>query len=153
LQGITADHYEEAKGLATATSCRCRSPSSRTLPQPGLPVFQDPAVREALYTAWTSRPSSTASITACRRHRILPAERILAHNPNLPKQSYDPDKAKQILDAAGWTWADACARRTRAPGVRQLDTAGNHVREQAQQLLQQNWLEIGQDDHQQPAPR
>jgi len=68
-----------------------------------------------------------------------------AHNPNLPKQSYDPDKAKQILDAAGWMVGGDGVREKN--GVRlefvNSTTAGNHVREQAQQLLQQNWLEIG----------
>jgi peptide/nickel transport system substrate-binding protein len=68
-----------------------------------------------------------------------------AFDPSLPVNEYDPAKAKQILDSAGW--------KPGAGGVREKDgvrleftnstTAGNHVREQAQQLLQQNWKEIG----------
>jgi peptide/nickel transport system substrate-binding protein len=68
-----------------------------------------------------------------------------AFNPNLPVQDYNPAQAKQILDAAGWKpGADGVREKG---GVRleftNSTTAGNHVREQAQQLLQQNWQEIG----------
>jgi peptide/nickel transport system substrate-binding protein len=74
----------------------------------------------------------------------LPAE-SWAFNPDLPKHVHDPEKAKQLLDAAGWLPG--------ADGVREKDgvklaftnstTAGNQLREQAQQLLQQNWADVG----------
>ena len=79
-----------------------------------------------------------------------------AFNPDLPKHEYDPAKAKKILDEAGWMpGADGVREKN---GVRleftNSTTAGNHVREQAQQLLQQNWREIGAKmNDQQPARR
>ena len=77
--------------------------------------------------------------------RMLPAAQSWAFNPDLPKHSYDPAKAKKILDDAGWVVGSGGVREKN--GVRlefvNSTTAGNHVREQAQQLLQQNWMEIG----------
>ena len=75
---------------------------------------------------------------------FLPKE-SWAFNPDLPAHSYDPEKAKQILDDAGWKLgADGVREKN---GVRleftNSTTAGNHIREQAQQLLQQTWGEIG----------
>lgn len=147
LQGITADHYEEAKGLAD----RDVSPVPQAFIENiafnlGMPVFQDPAVREALYTAMDKQ----SIIDSIYYGLPTPSESFLpkqswAFNPDLPKQSYDADKAKQILDAAGWKPGGDGIREKN--GVRlefvNSTTAGNHVREQAQQLLQQNWLDIG----------
>ena len=46
-----------------------------------------------------------------------------AFNPDLPKHAYDPAKAKQILDAAGWKPGAGGIREKngRAAGVHQLD--------------------------------
>ncbi len=103
-------------------------------------------MREALYYAMDKK----SIIEQIYYGLPTPTESFLpmqswAFNPDLPKQSYDPEKAKKILDDAGW--------KQGADGVREKDgvrleftnstTAGNHVREQAQQLLQQNWAEIG----------
>jgi peptide/nickel transport system substrate-binding protein len=70
-----------------------------------------------------------------------------AFDPDLPAQKFDVDHAKQALDAAGW--------KPGADGIREKDgvklsfttstTAGNKVREQAQQYLQQTWKEAGID--------
>ncbi len=114
----------------------------------GHPVLQEQAVRQALYYGMDKKsiidtidyglPTETES--------FLPRQ-SWAFNPDLPKHEYDPAKAKQILDAAGW--------KPGAGGIREKDglrlafsnstTAGNHVREQAQELLQQNWRDIGVD--------
>src|SRR5215813_1522806 len=104
IQGITPDHYDEAKKL----SDRYVTP----VPQPfieniafnlGNPAFQDPAVREALYLAidkqsiigeiYYGLPTETES--------FLPKE-SWAFNPDLPKHEFDQDKAKKLLDDAGW---------------------------------------------------
>lgn len=147
IQGITPDHYDEAKKL----------PDRNVAPVPqafieniafnlGNPVFQDPAVREALYLAMDKQsiigeiyyglPTETES--------FLPRE-SWAFNPDLPKHEFDQDKAKKLLDDAGWKAGSDGVREKN--GVRleftNSTTAGNHVREQAQQLLQQTWADIG----------
>lgn len=147
LQGISPDHYAEASML----------PDRKVAPAPlpfieniglnlGLPQFQDPKVREALYLAmdkatiidaiYYGLPSPTES--------FLPAQ-SWAYNPDLPKHAYDPERARALLDEAGWLPG--------ADGIREKDgvrleftnstTAGNHTREQTQQFLQQSWAEIG----------
>jgi peptide/nickel transport system substrate-binding protein len=147
LQGITPDHYEEAKKL--------QDRNVKPVPQPfieniafnlGRPQFKDRAVREALYYALDKKSIIEAIYYGLPKptESYLPAE-AAAFDPNLPKHEYSPAKAKKILDDAGW--------KPGADGIREKDgvrlefvnstTAGNHVREQAQQLLQQTWREIG----------
>jgi peptide/nickel transport system substrate-binding protein len=67
--------------------------------------------------------------------------------PNLPPSPYDVDKAKALLDQAGWTMG--------ADGIREKDghklhltiasTAGNKLREDVEQLIQAGWKAIGVD--------
>ena len=147
LQGITPDHYEEAKGLADRKVMPVPQPFIENIAvNMGLPVFKDPAVRQALYLAMDKKsvieqiyyglPSETES--------FLPKQ-SWAFNADLPKHEFDQEKAKKILDEAGWVPGSDGIRVKN--GVRlefvNSTTAGNHVREQAQQLLQQNWGEIG----------
>jgi len=147
IQGITPDHYAEAKTLPDRKVVLIGAAfiESITL-NLGKPVFQDKAVRQALYAAMDRK----SIIDAIYYGLPTPTESYLprqawAFNPNLPVNEYNPAKAKQILDAAGWKpGADGVREKG---GVRleftNSTTAGNHVREQAQQLLQQNWQEIG----------
>lgn len=147
IQGITADHYEEAKTLEERVVAPVPQPFIENIAvNTALPVFQDRAVREALYLAMDKQsvvdaiyyglPTTTES--------FLPAQ-SWAFNPDLPKHGYDPERAKAMLDEAGWVPGSDGVREK--GGVRlefvNSTTAGNQVREQAQQLLQQNWLEVG----------
>ena len=147
LQGITPDHYDEAKALQGRTVVPVPKATVEMLAlNTDLPAFKDRAVREALYAA-IDKPSI---IDQLYYGLMAPTESYLpqqswAYNPDLPKQSYDPEKAKAMLDAAGWKPGPDGVR---AKGGVRLEftnstTAGNHIREQAQQLLQQNWGDIG----------
>ena len=149
IQGITADHYAEAKKLPDRTIVAGVSPFVESITMNlGKPVFQDLAVREALYAGMNKQ----AIIDAIYYGLPKPTETYLpsqswAYNADLPKQVHDPDKAKKILDDAGW--------KPGSDGIREKNgvklsftnstTAGNHVREQAQELLQQDWKTIGAD--------
>ena len=147
LQGITPDHYEEAKGLKDRTVIPVPEPLIENIAlNLGKPVFKEQAVREALYLA-IDKPSLIEQIYYSLprpTESFLPVE-SWAFNPDLPKHKYDAEQAKKLLDHAGWKpGADGVREKN---GVRleftNSTTAGNHVREQAQQLLQQNWADIG----------
>ena len=147
IQGITVDHYAEAKTV----------PGVKLYVEPtsfveyiwfnnALAQFKDKAVRQALYLAMNKQDYVERVYYGVPR----PAESFLApaswaFNPNLPKHEYNVSKAKELLDQAGW--------KAGPDGIRQKDgvklsfsnstTAGNKVREQAQAFLQQGWKQIG----------
>jgi peptide/nickel transport system substrate-binding protein len=147
LQGISADHYAEAAKLPNRTVVKSPQPFIETYSfNLGQPQFKELAVRQALYLAM----DKDSIIRDIYYGLPTPAESYLptqswAFNPDLPKHEYDPAKAKKMLDNAGWKpGADGIREKA---GVR-LDfttstTAGNHLREQVQQVLQQGWQEIG----------
>ncbi|WP_417711156.1 peptide ABC transporter substrate-binding protein [Roseibium aggregatum] len=144
---ITPDNYAEAKTLPdrVVTAEPKGSVESVYLNQE-LPVFQDLAVREALYLAM----DRTAILDALYYGVPSPAETFMPpqsyyYNPDLPKQEFNLDRARKLLDEAGWVPG--------ADGIREKDgvrlsfsnstTVGNHLREQTQQFLQQTFAEIG----------
>jgi peptide/nickel transport system substrate-binding protein len=147
IQGITPDHYAEAKTLADRHVTPVPQPFIENIAfNLGNPAFQDPAVREALYLAMDKQSIIEAIYYGLptQTESFLPRE-SWAFNPDLPKHAFDPKQAAKLLDDAGWKpGADGVREKN---GVRleftNSTTAGNHVREQAQQLLQQNWGEIG----------
>jgi peptide/nickel transport system substrate-binding protein len=147
LQGISADHYKEAQALQNRVIVTNPTASIENFYfNLGLPQFKDRAVREALYMSLDKKSIIEELYYSVPR----PTESYLppsswAFNADLPKQAYDPEKAKALLDSAGW--------KPGAGGIREKDgvklqftnstTAGNHLREQAQQLLQQGWQDLG----------
>jgi peptide/nickel transport system substrate-binding protein len=110
------------------------------------PQFKELAVRQALYHAldkatiiealYYGLPSPTES--------YMPQQSFYA-NPDLPKHEYDPEKAKKVLDDAGWVPGSDGIRAKN--GVKlsfsNSTTAGNHIREQVQQFMQQSFKDIG----------
>ncbi len=147
LQGISADHYAEAKTIPDRNIVVASKAFIENFYfNLGLPQFQEKAVREALYTSL----DKTSIIKELYYGLPQVSESYLptacwAHNADLPKQSYNPEKAKALLDQAGWKpGADGIRAKN---GVKlaftNSTTAGNHLREQVQQLLQQNWQDIG----------
>ena len=147
LQWITPDHYDEAKGLDGKAVAVV---PAATVESVGFnmerPQFKDPAVREALYHAIDKQ----TIIDALYYGLPTPTESYMPqqsfyYNPDLPKQEFSTDKAKKILDDAGW--------KPGADGIRAKDgvrlaftnstTAGNHIREQVQQFMQQTFKDIG----------
>ena len=147
LQWITPDHYEEAKALeGKEIMLLPRGTVESVTFNMERPQFKDLAVRQALYHALDKQtiidslyyglPKPTESYTP---------QQSFYYNPDLPKHEYDPEKAKALLDEAGWVpGADGIRAKD---GVRlaftNSTTAGNHIREQVQQFLQQSFQEIG----------
>ena len=153
LQGITPDHYEEAKALADRRDAsRCRSPSSRTSPSTRAAASSRTrrcATRSI--SRWTSRASSTALLRPADADGSFLPQQSWAYNPDLPKHASTVRRRprRSSTKPAGSRAATACATKN---GVRleftDSTTAGNHIREQAQQLLQQT---LGRDRRQDDA--
>lgn len=147
LQGISADHYQEALKLSDRKVVKApQSFIENFYFNLGLPQFQEKVVRQAIYYAY-DKDSIIQQIyygLPTGSESYLPKQ-SWAYNPNLPKHEYNPGKARQMLDQAGWKPGAGGVREKN--GVRlsftNSTTAGNHLREQVQQLLQQNFQEIG----------
>ncbi|MCC6718008.1 MAG: peptide ABC transporter substrate-binding protein [Acetobacteraceae bacterium] len=147
IQGITPDRYAEARKLPGRIISVNPSASIESItPNLEMPQVSELAVRQALYYGMNKK----AIIDAIYYGLPTPAESFLpkqswAYDAGLPKQEYSPAKANQILDAAGWVRGSDGIRSK--GGVRlaftNSTTAGNQVREQAQQLLVQDWKAIG----------
>ena len=149
LQGISAEFYAEAKGLPGVTLHLHHSPSVEYIYfNYGKPWFKERPVRQALYHATDKR----AIIEQVYYGVPKPVEGYLpstswAYNADLPKHEYNPEKAKQILDEAGWRPGPDGIRVKGGVrlGFTNSTTSGNKLREQAQALLQQNWRAVGVD--------
>lgn len=147
LQWITPDHYDEAKDLAGKVVNVVPGSTIESLSfNMERPQFRDQAVREALYAAIDKQ----SIIEALYYGLPTPTESYVPqqsfyYNPDLPKHEYSIKKAKKLLDDAGWTPG--------ADGIRAKDgvklaftcstTAGNHIREQVQQYMQQSFKDVG----------
>ena len=147
LQWISADHYDDAKKLpGKVVDVSSSSTIENFAFNLGRPQFQELEVRQAIYYAIDKQ----TIIDSLYYGLPKPTETYMPpgsayFNPNLPKHEYSPDKAKALLDKAGW--------KTGSDGIRQKNgvrlaftnstTAGNHLREQMQQFLQQSFQDIG----------
>ena len=104
MQGISAEFYSEAKSLPGVAVHLHYSPSVEYIYfNHGNPKFKERAVRQALYYAMEKK----AIIDQVYYGLPTPVEGYLpptswAYNAELPKHEYSPDKAKQILEEAGW---------------------------------------------------
>ncbi|TFL17154.1 peptide ABC transporter substrate-binding protein [Jannaschia formosa] len=144
---ITPDNYEEARTLEDreVTLVPRATVESIYLNQ-ALPQFQDKAVREALYKA-IDRKSIIDILyfgVPSEIETFMPPTSAY-YNPTLPEHEFDLEEAARLLDEAGWVPGP--------DGIRQKDgvrlsfsnstTTGAHLREQAQQFIQQTFGQIG----------
>ncbi|BBK38225.1 peptide ABC transporter substrate-binding protein [Allostella sp. ATCC 35155] len=147
IQGITPDNYEEVSKVKSVKLFRSPMPFVECIILNNeRPYFKDPAVRQALYLSLDKETIIRDIYYGVHR----PSETYLppqswAFNPDLPKQQYDPKAAMKLLDDAGWKPGSGGVREKN--GVRlefsNSTTAGNHLREQTQQFMQQSWQQIG----------
>lgn len=111
------------------------------------PIFKDKLVRQALMYA-TNREQIVADVLKGYGDVM---------NANIPKMSwayagdqlnqykFDPEKAKQLLDQAGWkVGADGIREKDgQKMDVKLLTSTGNKILEAALLIIQQNWKDIG----------
>ena len=113
------------------------------------PILADRRVRRALIHA-IDRDAVSGQLFAGHQPvahgQTNPLDRV--YYPGTPSYPFDPSRAAQLLDEAGW--------RTLKDGVRHNDkgqplqlelmtTAGNKTRELVQQVLQADWRKVGID--------
>ncbi len=146
-QGIPANFYEEAVKLPGRKVVA--NPSGNLeiiMPNLELPALSEKAVRQALYHAINKQAIIDVIYYGLHRPtKSFAPKESWAYNPNLPPHSYDIAKANKLLDDAGW--------KRGARGIRQKNgvplefalstTTGTAIREQCQQLLMQDWQQIG----------
>jgi peptide/nickel transport system substrate-binding protein len=98
------------------------------------PVLKDRRVREALLLA-IDRDKIVQTLFKGKQpvaHGTEP-ERSQYFNPNLPRRTYDPEKAKALLAEAG----------VKDLKLTLMTTAGDKVRDLVSQLLVAHWKEVG----------
>lgn len=144
---ITPDNYAEAKELANRVVMLVPKSSFESFYlNLERPQFKEQPVREALYAAI----DKTAIIDAIYYGVNAPTETFMPkhsfyYNPNLPAHEFNLDRARQVLDEAGWVPGPDGIRAK--DGVRlaftNSTTAGDPLREQTQQFIQQTFAEIG----------
>jgi peptide/nickel transport system substrate-binding protein len=114
-----------------------------------VPALRDRRVREAMLRA-LDRESLSKSLFAGRQAVantfLTPLD--VGYSDDVPHYSYDPARAADLLDEAGWRNSPDGIRRNDA-GERLsftlMTTAGNHSRELVEQVLQSEWKKIGID--------
>jgi peptide/nickel transport system substrate-binding protein len=144
---ITPDHYGEAKALPDRVVTLVPKTSFESFYlNLERPQFKELAVREALYAAIDKE-----SIIQGLYYGVpTPTETFMPRqsfyfNANLPMHEFNLDRARQILDKAGWApGADGIRAKN---GVRlsfaNSTTSGDPLREQVQQFLQQTFAQLG----------
>lgn len=78
----------------------------------------------------------------------LPPKHPAYDETNIAKYEYDPEKAKQLLDEAGWKLNPSTGKREKDGKVLSViysTTSGNKTREQVQAVISDQWKQIGVD--------
>jgi peptide/nickel transport system substrate-binding protein len=113
------------------------------------PILQDKRVRQALVYA-IDREAINERLFEGRQpvahSGVSPLDWV--YSADVKKYPYDPAKAAELLDAAGWRELRGGVRHNAAGEALQLEfmtTAGNRARELVQQVLQSQWKQVGVD--------
>ncbi|WP_144098271.1 peptide ABC transporter substrate-binding protein [Croceicoccus sediminis] len=144
---ISPDNYKEASKLPGKVVEPVLSSSVESFYlNLGRPQFRELAVRRALYHALDRRSiiDSLYDGVPEATETFMPKQSFF-YNPNLPEHRFDLAEARRLLDEAGWVPGSDGIRAKN--GVRlsfeNSTTSGDHLREMAQQYIQQTFREIG----------
>ncbi|MBI3016487.1 MAG: peptide ABC transporter substrate-binding protein [Deltaproteobacteria bacterium] len=113
------------------------------------PILKDKRVRQALMYGANRQMISDVLFQGKQQvaDSWLPPKHY-GYNPKIKHYAYDPDKAKKLLEEAGWVEStDGIRVNNRGEKLRLtiMATAGNKTREQTEQILQSDWKKIGID--------
>lgn len=110
------------------------------------PVLGDPKVREAIELAIDKQVIVDTFLHGLTDVATSEPSAGWAHNPNLKPSEFDPERARELLDEAGWTVNPDTGIREK-DGVRaELEiqtTSGNKVREQVEVLIKEWLADVG----------
>jgi peptide/nickel transport system substrate-binding protein len=111
------------------------------------PILRDKRVRQAIIHA-IDREGIVRAFFEDKQpvaHSWLPP-RHYGYNPDVKKYPYDPRKAGDLLDAAGWKMGAGGLRVNDRGEVLRLEistTQGNNMRERVQRIIQANLKKVG----------
>jgi peptide/nickel transport system substrate-binding protein len=113
-----------------------------------LPGLNEAPVRQALNYA-VDRPSLIKEVLLGEARPMasdIPPD-SWAYNPDTPDYAFNPDKAKQMLDAAGWTVGAGGIRQKNGTPLKVTMTtnSGAKIREAVVTIAQQQFKDIGVD--------
>lgn len=112
------------------------------------PILGDRAVREAIASAIDRTPIVNDLLNGKSEVATSPIGLGWAAPEGIQVPPYDPEKAKSLLDAAGWTDTNGDGIREKGGTKLSLEIstpAGNQLRELSEQLLQQQFKAVGID--------
>jgi len=147
LDGIPPSFYDESKKLENVKLYPCGTKLLEVIfLNQSKPLFKDKRVRQALYQSIDKRPIIEQVLYGIGKE----AETYIPpfswyRKPGLKGHQYNVENAKKLLDQAGW--------KPGKEGIREKDgmkfefdfatTAGTKTREEYQQIIQQQWQQIG----------
>lgn len=114
------------------------------------PILADKRVRHALLYG-IDREMITQQLFAGKQPVALTSVNPLdrGYTTDVPRYDYDPERAVELLEAAGWMLPAGKDVRRNDKGeplrIELMSTAGNKTRELVEQVLQRQWKEIGID--------
>lgn len=118
-----------------------------TLNQRAFPALADVRVRQALTHAVDRELISKTILEGLAPVTHGPVQPVSwAHNPNVRKYAYDVNRAKALLDEAGWRDANGDGvreRNGRRFAFTMITQAGFAVRENVAQVLQRQFRDVG----------
>jgi peptide/nickel transport system substrate-binding protein len=147
IGGFPENYYQEATKLQ-GRKVQLVPNASLEIVMPNLehPALQEKAVRQALYASINKQAIIDAIYYGLHKptESFAPQE-SWAYDPSLPKQEYSIAKANKLLDDAGWKRSGSGPRMKNGVPLEfaMSTTTGAALREQCQQLMQQDWKQIG----------
>lgn len=112
------------------------------------PLLSDKRIRQALLYAIDRKGISDELYFGMNpvADSWLPPKHPAFNEENITKYEYDPEKAKQLIEEAGWVMNDKTGfyeKEGKTLSITFITSAGNKLREQMQAVISTNWKTVG----------